>query len=845
MTDRPKLDPERHKQQIKDYTAVFPHYVTYAKTLKRVLEEACKTSFPEAFIQSRAKAASSFAEKVARKFNKYPDAVNQMTDLCGARVIVQTTEQVNGVRQFIEANFKIVEEEDKALLLSEREFGYRDMHYIVQLRPDRDKVLGVTKQERAQILDRKAEIQVRTWVQHAWADTLHDRIYKNRLNISSEARRAANLLAALMEEGDRNFNRLADELDGLIANYTAVASKKEVEEEIEIQELILKNESDLGKRAALAIRLARLIAASGDYARVVKLLDDHSGITGPRRCELLIELGCALCSLSRNSPTSARYRHGRKYLDEALNLSEQTDVLCVPHLRKRESLHARALSRLGWALEPIFIEDEKAREYYHRAHEQEPGNPYYLADMLGLEMSCGNRTGLQANMRAVIREAANTCIKHAAAGIELPNAYFTGGRLSLLLGEIDDALGCYARGIRYCLEGVHCIRANRLAEEMEWIIKTYRGDKIPQHYQYAMDILAFGREIEGSLKRAVVESPLNPPVLIIAGGAASMDASTLERIRPLLLLGLADFSGTVIGGGTNIGIPGCVGDVALELASRKIKRFKLVGYVPTRLPHGVSLHKGYDDSIPIGERFLPDQILQNWRDILNAGVKPQDVLLLGFGGGPISSVEYRIALGLGASVGIVGDLKGSAEKLLQDPLWSASANLIPMPFDPTTVRAFVIPGRHAFDESTQEAMAQGFHEEYVANSTSRFPENMRPWPKLAETFKKANIGQAKYSIEILRACGFDVKEAKGRPVIFKGFGDGEVECMAEMEHGRWNIERLRDGWRYGKERDDKAKIHDCLIPWSELPDDIKVYDRKSVRAFPAILAQAGLEVFRR
>ena len=65
------------------------------------------------------------------------------------------------------------------------------------------------------------------------------------------------------------------------------------------------------------------------------------------------------------------------------------------------------------------------------------------------------------------------------------------------------------------------------------------------------------------------------------------------------------------------------------------------------------------------------------------------------------------------------------------------------------------------------------------------------------------------------------------------------------EHGRWNIERLRDGWRYSKQRDDSRKIHDCLVSWGDLPDDIRWYDRDEVRAFPEILARAALEVQRR
>ncbi|NLX96914.1 MAG: Ryanodine receptor Ryr [Rhodopirellula sp.] len=100
-------------------------------------------------------------------------------------------------------------------------------------------------------------------------------------------------------------------------------------------------------------------------------------------------------------------------------------------------------------------------------------------------------------------------------------------------------------------------------------------------------------------------------------------------------------------------------------------------------------------------------------------------------------------------------------------------------------------------------------------------------------------------METLEACGFGVRQ-KQEPVIFDHhqFALEEVERMAEMEHGRWNAERLRDGWRYGHPRDDQRKVHDCLVPWSELPETIKRYDRDAVRAFPEILAKAKLEVYR-
>jgi ppGpp synthetase/RelA/SpoT-type nucleotidyltranferase len=153
---------DEHKRQIAEYQKIFPCYETYAKVLKEILEKACKVSFPEAFIQSRPKAVSSFAEKVVRKYAKYKDPVNEFTDLCGARVIVQTLEQVEAVKLFIKANFSISEEDEKGLNLGEDKFGYRDMHYIVKFRPGLFDTFGVTPEQRLAIGERKAELQVRT-----------------------------------------------------------------------------------------------------------------------------------------------------------------------------------------------------------------------------------------------------------------------------------------------------------------------------------------------------------------------------------------------------------------------------------------------------------------------------------------------------------------------------------------------------------------------------------------------------------------------------------------------------------------------------------------------------------
>jgi len=64
-----------------------------------------------------------------------------------------------------------------------------------------------------------------------------------------------------------------------------------------------------------------------------------------------------------------------------------------------------------------------------------------------------------------------------------------------------------------------------------------------------------------------------------------------------------------------------------------------------------------------------------------------------------------------------------------------------------------------------------------------------------------------------------------------------VERLAENAHEIWAQQRLKDGWRLGPVRDDVRKLHPCLIPYSELPDSEKTYDREIVtQTIKALLA---------
>jgi hypothetical protein len=64
-----------------------------------------------------------------------------------------------------------------------------------------------------------------------------------------------------------------------------------------------------------------------------------------------------------------------------------------------------------------------------------------------------------------------------------------------------------------------------------------------------------------------------------------------------------------------------------------------------------------------------------------------------------------------------------------------------------------------------------------------------------------------------------------------------TERLAEHSHDVWATQRIADGWTYGPKRDDATKKHPDLIPYAELPEPEKEYDRKAaMETLKAIIA---------
>ena len=71
------------------------------------------------------------------------------------------------------------------------------------------------------------------------------------------------------------------------------------------------------------------------------------------------------------------------------------------------------------------------------------------------------------------------------------------------------------------------------------------------------------------------------------------------------------------------------------------------------------------------------------------------------------------------------------------------------------------------------------------------------------------------------------------------------EAIAENAHEVWAAGRIKEGWTFGPERDDKMKTHPDLVPYSELPDSEKEYDRQTAMNTIKLLVKLGYDLVRR
>jgi putative GTP pyrophosphokinase len=208
------LDLELHAQAaVSAYLRVQPFYENLADVIGRVLQECLKKRGIKVHsVQHRAKDPSSFGRKAAipsdadPSLPKYGNPLKEITDLAGVRVITHFFGTLAEVDRLLSEEFDVVEKSNKGLeLIEEERFGYQSIHYLVCIKPDRTRLAEYERFANAVV-----EVQIRTILQHAWAEIEHDIQYKSSKTIPSEIHRRFMALAGMLEMADREFQAIQD-----------------------------------------------------------------------------------------------------------------------------------------------------------------------------------------------------------------------------------------------------------------------------------------------------------------------------------------------------------------------------------------------------------------------------------------------------------------------------------------------------------------------------------------------------------------------------------------------------------------------------------------------------------
>ncbi len=71
-----------------------------------------------------------------------------------------------------------------------------------------------------------------------------------------------------------------------------------------------------------------------------------------------------------------------------------------------------------------------------------------------------------------------------------------------------------------------------------------------------------------------------------------------------------------------------------------------------------------------------------------------------------------------------------------------------------------------------------------------------------------------------------------------------TELLARNTHEVWATRRLAEGWKYGATRNDTEKLHPCLIPYEDLPENEKEYDRNTAAEILKLAITLGFNIIK-
>lgn len=139
----------------------------------------------------------------------------------------------------------------------------------------------------------------------------------------------------------------------------------------------------------------------------------------------------------------------------------------------------------------------------------------------------------------------------------------------------------------------------------------------------------------------------------------------------------------------------------------------------------------------------------------------------------------------------------------------------------------------------RERLAKLLHEAYCLKRRGEVGSvedvSCLPWQSLDETFRQANRRAADHLPVKFISIGIENwnPQQKNDALALAIADAATLESMARLEHASWRIDRELDGWRHGAERDNRRLLHPDLVPYDQLSERSKSYDREMIQVAAA------------
>ena len=313
MSFKRHLDPhcEAILQEYKDNLHRFREVEAQVRdSLKRTLADA---GLLVAAIESRVKGYDSLAGKLELKGHKY-NSLADLTDILGLRVITFYIDDVDKVASAVERLFTVDWENsvDKRKIHDIDSFGYLSLHYICSI-PG---------------FPYRFEIQMRTLLQHAWANMDHDTGYKSGVEIPKRYMRNMSRLAGMLELVDEEFSKIRIELTDYRRRVQALVRSGNLDE-VPIDGDTFRSYLELGPFNQLNKRIASMNQAEIQDVPLMPYLAVFKGIG----LKTLGDIATMIKDYSDGAYQIACYQIGLTDLD-IISSSIGPQNLCIAYILK-------------------------------------------------------------------------------------------------------------------------------------------------------------------------------------------------------------------------------------------------------------------------------------------------------------------------------------------------------------------------------------------------------------------------------------------------------------------------------------------------------------------------------